>query len=178
MHDECSADVKDLKVIDRILKPHRDGLPAVVLHCGMHCYRSKGWPKEYAVVRVHRIADHRSRPPIADRRHLHRPREPDHRTALRIGRRSRKSFITTAPGNLLDTGTCLGPRQAGTADDYVTVVDQHLRGKARVFGTTLGHNNDGRRRPLSRSRHPRPAMVARQTRRPHLKPAKKVLIEE
>ena len=46
LHDECSADVKDLKVIDRILKPHRDGLPAVVVHCAMHCYRSQGWPKK------------------------------------------------------------------------------------------------------------------------------------
>ena len=43
VHDECSADVKDLKIIDRILKPHRDGLPGVVLHCAMHCYRSEGW---------------------------------------------------------------------------------------------------------------------------------------
>ena len=31
VHDECCADVKDLEVIDRILKPHRDGVPAVVL---------------------------------------------------------------------------------------------------------------------------------------------------
>jgi hypothetical protein len=46
VHDECCADVKDLKIIDRILKPHRDGLPAVVLHCGMHCYRSAGWPEK------------------------------------------------------------------------------------------------------------------------------------
>ena len=44
VHDECTSDVKDLKIIDRILKPHREGLPAVVLHCGMHSYRSKGWP--------------------------------------------------------------------------------------------------------------------------------------
>ncbi len=44
VHDECSSDIKDLKLIDRILKPHREGLPAVVLHCGMHSYRSKGWP--------------------------------------------------------------------------------------------------------------------------------------
>ena len=44
VHDECCADVKDLKIIDRILKPHREGLPGVVLHCGMHCYRSAGWP--------------------------------------------------------------------------------------------------------------------------------------
>ncbi len=46
VHDECSADVKDLNIIENtILKPHKDGLPAVVLHCGMHCYRSEGWPK-------------------------------------------------------------------------------------------------------------------------------------
>src|SRR5215212_1707287 len=45
IHDECSADVNDLDVIENtILKPHKDGLPAVVLHCGMHCYRSEGWP--------------------------------------------------------------------------------------------------------------------------------------
>lgn len=45
VHDECCSDVKDLKLIDRILKPHRNGLPAVLLHCGMHCYRSEGFPK-------------------------------------------------------------------------------------------------------------------------------------
>src|SRR3954469_9693508 len=45
VHDECCADGKDLDVINRILQPHRDGLPAVVLHCGMHCYRSQGFPK-------------------------------------------------------------------------------------------------------------------------------------
>ena len=45
VHDECSADVKILSEIDNILKPHKEGLPGVVLHCGMHCYRSEGWPK-------------------------------------------------------------------------------------------------------------------------------------
>ena len=45
MHDECCSDVKDLKIIERILKPHREGLPGVVIHCGMHCYRSEGFPK-------------------------------------------------------------------------------------------------------------------------------------
>lgn len=44
IHDECSADVKDEKVIDRILAPHRAGLPAVNLHCAMHCYRAGVYP--------------------------------------------------------------------------------------------------------------------------------------
>lgn len=46
VHDECCSDVKDSKIIERILKPHRDGLPAVILHCGMHCYRGDGYPKK------------------------------------------------------------------------------------------------------------------------------------
>src|SRR5438309_11056297 len=45
VHDECCSDVKDLGLIDRILEPHRQGLPGVVLHCGIHSYRSEGYPK-------------------------------------------------------------------------------------------------------------------------------------
>src|SRR4051812_46944181 len=44
IHDECSSNVKDLAVIDGILAPHREGLPGVVVHCGMHSYRSEGYP--------------------------------------------------------------------------------------------------------------------------------------
>ena len=40
IHDECAADIKDVAVIDAVLKPHLvDGLPAVNLHCAMHSYR-------------------------------------------------------------------------------------------------------------------------------------------
>jgi len=40
IHDECAADVNDPVVIESVLKPHRDGIPGVNLHCGMHSY----WP--------------------------------------------------------------------------------------------------------------------------------------
>ena len=66
IHDECSADVKDMKLVDRILAPHRAGLPSVVLHCGMHCYRTAGLAQDCdAVVRIHGPTDHRPRRPIA-----------------------------------------------------------------------------------------------------------------
>lgn len=39
LHNECFADVKDAAFVETILKPHRDGLPAVNLHCAHHCYR-------------------------------------------------------------------------------------------------------------------------------------------
>lgn len=39
IHDECAADMNDPAVVEGVLKPHRDGIPGVNLHCAMHCYR-------------------------------------------------------------------------------------------------------------------------------------------
>jgi len=44
IHDECSDAIKDLDFINRILDPHKKGLPAVNLHCAMYCYRSAPYP--------------------------------------------------------------------------------------------------------------------------------------
>ena len=40
VHNECFADVKDKAWVDTILKPHREGVAAVLIHCAMHCYRT------------------------------------------------------------------------------------------------------------------------------------------
>lgn len=40
VHNECFSDVKDLEFVDRILQPHKDGTPAILIHCAMHCYRT------------------------------------------------------------------------------------------------------------------------------------------
>lgn len=39
IHDECAADVNDPAVVEDVLAPHRAGLPGVNLHCGIHSYR-------------------------------------------------------------------------------------------------------------------------------------------
>ena len=39
IHDECGADISDPETVRGVLKPHRDGIPGVNLHCAMHCYR-------------------------------------------------------------------------------------------------------------------------------------------
>jgi type 1 glutamine amidotransferase len=39
IHDECYADVKDKDFVDGILAAHKAGVPAVNLHCALHCYR-------------------------------------------------------------------------------------------------------------------------------------------
>src|SRR5258705_533176 len=48
IHDECDATVTDEAAIANILKPHKEGLPGLVLHCGMHSYRTKGWNNKSA----------------------------------------------------------------------------------------------------------------------------------
>src|SRR5580704_12405191 len=55
VHNECVSDVTDLDWIERVLKPHREGLPAVVIHCAMHCYRGKtdDWFKFVGVTSDH-----------------------------------------------------------------------------------------------------------------------------
>jgi type 1 glutamine amidotransferase len=40
IHDECAADVTDKTIIDNIVNAHKNGVPAVNLHCAMHSYRS------------------------------------------------------------------------------------------------------------------------------------------
>jgi hypothetical protein len=39
IHDECAADISEPSVVEGVLKPHRDGIPGVNLHCAMHSYR-------------------------------------------------------------------------------------------------------------------------------------------
>ena len=71
VHDECCSDVKDMNVIETILQPHKNGLPAVVLHCGMHCYRTEGWNKKVATPdAIHWPDLHGARPAVTDRRQV------------------------------------------------------------------------------------------------------------
>ena len=39
IHDECGAGLNDPAIVEGVLKPHRDGIPGVNLHCAMHSYR-------------------------------------------------------------------------------------------------------------------------------------------
>jgi type 1 glutamine amidotransferase len=39
IHDECSADVTDKDYVGNIINAHKNGTPAVNLHCAMHSYR-------------------------------------------------------------------------------------------------------------------------------------------
>jgi type 1 glutamine amidotransferase len=149
VHDECSSDVKELDDIDRILKPHRDGLPAVVLHCGMHCYRSQSYPSvtpwfEFTGLQS---TGHGPQLPIdisfVDRTSPITKGLADWTTI-------KEELYNNSAGDLLGTAKALargkqevkGRDGATTVSDYVVAWTNEYQGKTRVFATTIGHNNE------------------------------------
>jgi type 1 glutamine amidotransferase len=151
VHDECTADVKDLDVINNvILKPHKDGLPAVVLHCGMHSYRSEGWPQAvtpwYELTGV-RTTAHGAQLPIAIT-------FTDKDSPITKGMSDWTTIHEELYNNqygLLDSVHPLAhgkqtykDRKTGQekTDDDVVVWTNTYNGKAKVFATTIGHNNE------------------------------------
>lgn len=142
IHDECSADVKDLAVIENtILKPHRDGVPAVVLHCGMHSYRSQGWPR--AVTPWFEFTGLQTTG--------HGPQRPidityvDKASPITKGLADwttvNEELYNNSEGKPLGTAKALARGKQGNAEAVVTWTNLY-RGKTRVFATTLGHNNE------------------------------------
>jgi type 1 glutamine amidotransferase len=148
VHDECTSGVTDPEVIERILKPHREGLPAVVLHCGMHSYRSNGFPKSTPWFEFTGLVTtgHGPQAPIAitfvDRKSLITKVLKDWTTI-------NEELYNNATGKLLDTAhplargkqTTKNRQGKETTNDYVVVWTNLYKGKTRVFATTLGHNN-------------------------------------
>ena len=147
LHDECSADVKDLKAIDRILQPHREGLPAVVIHCAMHSYRSEGWPQKTTpwfeftgLPSTGHGPGRRSPLPSSAGR--------PHHCALHDWTTINEELYNNSAGKLLDTArplargkqTFTDPNGKRREAEFITVWTNVYKGKTRVFGTTLGHN--------------------------------------
>jgi len=148
IHDECSADVKDEEVIEKILAPHKEGLPAVVLHCGMHCYRSKGFPQKTPWFDFTGLPStgHGAQLPIAIT-------FTDPASAITKGMENwttiNEELYNNVAGGVLPTakplakGKQVSKNKEGkeTTAETVIVWTNEYNGKAKVFATTLGHNN-------------------------------------
>jgi hypothetical protein len=153
IHDECGSDISDPALVEGVLKPHRDGLPGVNLHCGMHSYRignpndpvTPGTPHgfwfEYLGLQS---SGHGPQEPIA----IH---FSDTQNPVAKG----LADWTTIPEELYNNvhvfnsahaiahGRQIIKRNGGErTDDYVVVwTNEYGPKKTRVFSTTIGHNN-------------------------------------
>ncbi|MFP6665847.1 MAG: ThuA domain-containing protein [Pirellulales bacterium] len=139
VYNMCFAKTNDEAYIKNILKPHEAGLPAIVIHCTMHTFRSLKddmWRKFLGVTTVR----HGAHFPI----HVHTV-EPDHPILQGLPKEWK-----TPKGELYhiqkvwDTATPLavGTREASLDDSGHPCVWVNTFGKAKVFGTTLGHHNE------------------------------------
>ena len=142
VHDECSSDVNDKAVIDTILKPHREGLPGVVLHCAMHCYRTEGWNRKVATpwMRFTGLIStgHGPQQPIAVR---YVDRDSPITKPLADWTTVDEELYNNAADKLEDTARALARGKQGRAETIVAWTNTY-NGKTKVFGTTLGHNSD------------------------------------
>ena len=152
IHDECAADISDPAIIAGVLKPHRDGIPGVNLHCAMHCYRFGDFHKPVApdAANAHwyeylglQSTGHGPQLPIAiaytDKDHQITKALADWTTVNEELYNNIQIFKTAHP---LATGKQIVKQKDGTEKATETVVTwTSTYGKTRVFSTTIGHNN-------------------------------------
>jgi type 1 glutamine amidotransferase len=140
VHDECCADIADEAIINRILEPHRNGTPAVILHCGMHSYRSKGFPNStpwFAFTGLPSTG-HGPQAPIAI---SFTDKDSPITKGLADWTTINEELYNNSAGKLLDTAKPLARGKQGKSDFVVAWTNTYNK-KTRVFATTLGHNNE------------------------------------
>lgn len=148
VHDECCSDVKDLATVEKILKPHREGLPAVLLHCGMHSYRSEGYPNDTPWFRFTGLAStgHGPQAPIAVN---YLESDSPIIAGLEDWVTENEELYNNSSGKLFETARPLASgKQSWKGKDgkeneatAVCVWTNRYNDKTNVFATTLGHNN-------------------------------------
>jgi type 1 glutamine amidotransferase len=136
IHDECFGEVTDVAWSERVLAPHQKGVPAVLLHCAMHCYRNgtENW-HEFCGVTTRR----------------HGAAYPHDVTSRDPASPIMKNFpaVWDNPAGELywiekvwDTAHPLTTSHNKEKDiDELSVWTNDYRG-TRVFATTLGHHNE------------------------------------
>lgn len=136
LHNECFAAVKDPAWTARVLKPHQEGLPGVVIHCAMHCYRdgTDQWFK-FCGVTSHRHGAHYP--------HAVYNYDAEHSIMQGFG-----PAWANPQGELYhiakvwDTAHVLGASKERDQGTEHACIWTNQYGKAKVFGTTLGHHNE------------------------------------
>jgi type 1 glutamine amidotransferase len=164
VHDECSAEVTDRPYVGRILKAHRDGKPAVNLHCAMHSYRwdnfrepvalgadNAGWyemlglqstghgpqsPIEVSIVEPEHPITRGLQPWTTIQEELYNNIQVyPSATGLIAGRQWQKP--RAKKGEKADANA-----PATEAQAVVAWTNAYGPNKTRIFSTTLGHNNE------------------------------------
>jgi type 1 glutamine amidotransferase len=140
IHDECSADVKEVAYVDNVLAAHRK-VPAVNLHCAMHSYRT-GDDRWFRFIGL-QSTSHGPQEPVAiqfiESTHPITSTLTNWVTGREELYNNVKTFETAKP--LARGRQTVKARDGGTREmEHVVAWVNEFEG-TRVFNTTLGHNN-------------------------------------
>ena len=143
IHDECAAGISDADTIAGVLAPHRNGIPAVNLHCAMHSYRFGNFRKPvkpgaanakwYEYIGL-QSTGHGPKKPIAIAFEHNVPFITKGIKDWTTGNEELYNNVQVFPGTKVVARGTQGKSKAVVAwtNDYNGV---------RVFSTSLGHNN-------------------------------------
>lgn len=155
IHDECSADVTDPTYVGNIINAHRNGTPAVNLHCAMHSYRwgtfrepvkagadNAGWFEMLGL----QSTGHGPQEPIAvsyvDTAHPI-TKGLENWTTIKEELYNNIQVLTAHP--LARGKQTVTDKKTGEKKDVEAVIawtNEFGPSKTRIVSTTLGHNND------------------------------------
>ena len=153
IHDECASDIKDVKVVEGVLAPHREGLPGVNLHCGMHSYRTapdvnkpveEGTPEslwfDYTGVQT---SGHGPQKPIeiafTDKDH---PVAKGMSNWATINEELYNNIVVRPSTHVIARGSQEPNTRPNFTESAIIWTNEYGANKARVFSTTVGHNNE------------------------------------
>jgi len=150
IHDECGDAINDPATVEGVIKPHRDGLPGVNLHCAMHSYRignpndpvTPGTPHGYWFEYLGlQSSGHGPQLPIeisyVDKAHPIAIGLSDW-TTIREEHYNNVHVFETA--HAIARGKQVVRQQ--TNEFVVVWTSEYGPKKTRVFSTSIGHNND------------------------------------
>jgi putative membrane-bound dehydrogenase-like protein len=138
IHDECAADIKDVAYVRNIVGAHKNGLPAVNLHCAMHSYRT-GTDLWFEFLGL-QSSGHGAQLPIAiDFKNAGHPVTKGVANWTTIGEELYNNV------QIFDSATPLAigsqKQKDGKTETAVVAWTNNYHG-TRIFNTTLGHNNE------------------------------------
>jgi uncharacterized protein len=136
VHNECFGFVTNTTIVENIIRAHTNGVGAVMLHCSIHSYRNAPtdeWRKLLGVRSVKHGKQH-----AFEVVNTH----PEH--PVMKGFPDRWSNFPDELYQILETFPDCVPLANGVSaiEPEQVCVWLNTYGKARVFGTTLGHRND------------------------------------
>jgi len=146
IHDECTADVKDPAFVENIVAAHRNGVPAVNLHCAMHSYRVGKFNQPVEPGSADALwfdflglqsSGHGPQEPIAIAF-----TEPAHPVTKGMANWTTIKEELYNNHAVFPTAQVLARGTQGKQEAVVVWTNLYGPKKTRVFSTTLGHNNE------------------------------------